>query len=54
MCDSQDVLAYYGATEYGTGPVALGSRSPRNSFDPFSPDFLRDRGTYQHPIAHPG
>lgn len=31
---TQDVLLYYGASKYGEGPPALGSRSPRQSFDP--------------------
>jgi hypothetical protein len=50
----QDVLLYYGAREYGTGPEALGDKSPRNSFDPSAPDFLRERGSYQSPFARPG
>ena len=28
----EDVLKYYGATEYGSGPEALGIRSPREKF----------------------
>jgi len=51
--DEQDVLLYYGATEYGKGPVALGSRSPRQSFNPEASDFLRERGSYQTPLEHP-
>ena len=50
---SQDVLKYYGATEYGSGPPALGSRSPRESFDPRGARFLRERGTYAQPQPHP-
>ncbi len=39
----QDVLLYYGATEYGSGPQALGKRSPRQSFNPEDDTFLRER-----------
>ena len=49
----QDVLLYYGASEYGKGPVALGSRSPRQSFNPEADNFLRERGSYQTPMEHP-
>ena len=49
----QDVLKYYGATKYGAGPPALGCRSPRESFNPAGAAFLRERGTYQDPVAHP-
>ncbi len=49
----QDVLKYYGAVEYGTGPPALGVRSPRESFDPRAEEFLRERGSYQAPLEHP-
>jgi len=48
----EDVLRFYGATCVGTGPRALGTRSPRESFNPASKDFLRERGSYQrHPAA---
>ena len=50
---TQDVLKYYGATKYGAGPPALGCRSPRESFKPAGAAFLRERGTYQDPVAHP-
>ncbi|EIE27124.1 ankyrin [Coccomyxa subellipsoidea C-169] len=49
----EDVLLYYGATEYGKGPIALGSRSPRQSFNPEADNFLRERGSYQTPMEHP-
>ncbi len=49
----EDVLLYYGARVYGTGPPALGSRSPRNSFDPETSGFCRERGSYQEAMAHP-
>ena len=49
----QDVLRYYGATKYGTGPEALGTRSPRESFNPEAEAFLRERGSYQAPPEHP-
>lgn len=49
----QDVLKYYGATKYGTGPPALGERSPRESFNPSAETFLRERGSYQAPFEHP-
>ena len=49
----EDVLRYYGATVYGDGPVALGTRSPRESFDPEAPNFMRDRGSYQKVPDHP-
>lgn len=49
----QDVLLYHGATQYGSGPTALGTRSPRNSFDPASDTFSRERGSYQHVMEHP-
>jgi hypothetical protein len=49
----QDVLLYYGATEYGSGPPALGTRSPRQSFNPEDPGFSRERGSYQAPYAEP-
>ena len=49
----QDVLKFYGATKYGSGPPALGSRSPRESFNPSAPDFLAERGSYQAPAPHP-
>jgi hypothetical protein len=49
----QDVLKYYGAVEYGSGPPALGVRSPRESFDPRGEEFLRERGSYQAPLEHP-
>jgi len=49
----EDVLKYYGATEYGSGPPALGSRSPRESYDPEADNFLRQRGSYQNEPDHP-
>jgi len=49
----EDVLKYYGATEYGSGPPCLGSRSPRESFNPEAENFMRDRGSYQKEAAHP-
>jgi len=49
----EDVLKYYGASEYGSGPPALGTRSPRESYDPESEDFSRERGSYQNPPEHP-
>jgi hypothetical protein len=49
----QDVLLYYGAKVYGEGPPALGSRSPRQSYNPADPAFLRERGSYQSPFAEP-
>ncbi|KDD76941.1 hypothetical protein H632_c60p3 [Helicosporidium sp. ATCC 50920] len=49
----EDVLKYYGATKYGTGPPALGERSPRESFNPSAETFLRERGSYQAPFEHP-
>ena len=42
------VLQYYGATEYGSGPPALGTRSPRESYDPEAENFSRMRGSYQN------
>lgn len=50
----EDVLLYYGAKAYGSGPEAMGARSPRNSYDPSAVDFLRERGSYQNPFARPG
>lgn len=49
----QDVLKYYGASKYGSGPPALGSRSPRESFNPEADAFLRERGSYQTEMSHP-
>ncbi|KAI8470868.1 MAG: ankyrin repeat-containing domain protein [Monoraphidium minutum] len=49
----EDVLLYYGATKAGSGPPALGVRSPRASFDPEAATFARERGSYQRPIAAP-
>ena len=49
----EDVLKFYGATEYGSGPEALGIRSPRESFNPAAEDFSRDRGSYQREPEHP-
>ena len=49
----EDVLRYYGATVYGDGPAALGTRSPRESFDPEAATFKRDRGSYQKVPEHP-
>lgn len=50
---TQDVLLHYGASKYGSGPIALGQRSPRQSYNPAAPDFLRERGSYQNPLEHP-
>lgn len=48
----EDVLKYYGATKYGSGPPALGTRSPRESYNPEADNFMRERGSYQnHPAA---
>jgi hypothetical protein len=47
------VLAYYGAKAVGSGPPALGVRSPRASFDPEAPGFSRERGSYQRVFEHP-
>ncbi len=52
-CARQDVLLYLGASVYGKGPPALGTRSPRQSFNPEHPDFSRERGSYQTPFAEP-
>eukprot|EP00218_Dolichomastix_sp_CCMP3274_P015721 CAMPEP_0170142750 /NCGR_PEP_ID=MMETSP0033_2-20121228/8397_1 /TAXON_ID=195969 /ORGANISM="Dolichomastix tenuilepis, Strain CCMP3274" /LENGTH=223 /DNA_ID=CAMNT_0010379121 /DNA_START=67 /DNA_END=738 /DNA_ORIENTATION=- len=49
----EDVLKYYGATVYGSGPVALGTRSPRESYNPELDNFMRDRGSYQCEPPHP-
>ncbi|KAK3268811.1 hypothetical protein CYMTET_22718 [Cymbomonas tetramitiformis] len=49
----EDVLKYYGASKYGSGPPALGSRSPRESYDPEAADFKRMRGSYQNMPAAP-
>ena len=49
----QDVLKYYGASAYGAGPVALGDRSPRESYNPEADGFTRERGSYQNPPEHP-
>ena len=49
----EDVLTYYGATEYGSEPIAHGVRSPRESFDLSAADFARDRGSYQREPEHP-
>lgn len=49
----EDVLLYYGAGKYGSGPPALGSRSPRNSYNPEAEDFGRERGSYQQVFEHP-
>lgn len=49
----QDVLLHYSAKKYGSGPIALGQRSPRQSYNPAAPDFLRERGSYQNPLEHP-
>ena len=53
LCDPQDVLLHYGAAKYGSGPIALGQRSPRQSYNPAAPEFLRERGSYQNPLEHP-
>lgn len=50
----EDVLLHYGAKVYGVGgPPVLGTRSPRNSFNPEADGFLRERGSYQTPIPAP-
>ena len=49
----QDVLKFYGATRYGSGPPALGERSPRESYNPEADGFLRERGSYQNQPEHP-
>jgi len=49
----EDILKYYGATEYGSGPPCMGVRSPRESFDPAADQFSRDRGSYQKEPEHP-
>jgi hypothetical protein len=49
----QDVLLHYGASKYGTGPPALGRRSPRNSFNPEADNFARERGSYQQVFEAP-
>eukprot|EP00775_Hariotina_reticulata_P008134 gene8134-8328_t len=49
----EDVLLYYGASLYGSGPPALGVRSPRNSYDPAADGFSRERGSYQQVFEHP-
>ncbi|KAI3428739.1 hypothetical protein D9Q98_007562 [Chlorella vulgaris] len=49
----EDVLRYYGASKYGSGPEALGTRSPRESFNPEAEAFLRERGSYQNEPEHP-
>lgn len=47
------MLLYYGAMEYGSKPVALGVRSPRESYNIESDNFVRERGSYQNPPEHP-
>lgn len=49
----EDVLRYYGASEEGTGPPVLGNRSPRESYNPASKNFMRERGSYQYPMPAP-
>lgn len=49
----EDVVRYYGATVLGSGPPALGTRSPRESFNTDSKDFMRERGNYQEPMSAP-
>ena len=49
----QDVLKHLGASEYGSLPVALGQRSPRESYNPEADNFSRVRGSYQNPPEHP-
>ncbi|DBA65967.1 hypothetical protein WJX79_002269 [Trebouxia sp. C0005] len=49
----EDVLKYYKASVYGSGPPALGCRSPRESYDPCADYFMRERGSYQDPLEHP-
>ncbi len=50
---TQDVLLYYGASEYGTVPEALGVRSPRQSFNPEAEGFFRERSSYQAAYPEP-
>lgn len=52
-CCVQDVLLYHGASKYGSGPTALGTRSPRNSYDPTADNFSRERGSYQQMFEQP-
>ncbi len=47
------MLKFYGAKEYGSGPEALGQRSPRESFNLAADGFQRERGSYQQPLEHP-
>ena len=47
------MLRFYGATKYGSGPPALGDRSPRESYNLEANAFLRERGSYQTPLEHP-
>ena len=50
----EDVVRYYGGKVMGSsGPEALGSRSPRESYDPEALGFMRERSTYQSPLAAP-
>ena len=49
----EDVLKFYGATEYGSEPPCQGTRSPRESFDVSASNFSRDRGSYQREPEHP-
>lgn len=49
----EDVLRFYGATKVGSGPPALGQRSPRESYNPEGEAFMRERGSYQDPPEHP-
>jgi hypothetical protein len=49
----EDVLKFYGASKYGSGPPALGDRSPRESYNPDAEGFMRERGSYQNPPEHP-
>ncbi|CAG9462767.1 unnamed protein product [Pedinophyceae sp. YPF-701] len=50
----EDVLQYYGACKVGEGgPPALGSRSPRESFNREKDNFMVERGSYQKVTAHP-
>jgi len=51
----EDLLRYHGATvcPANAGPPCLGCRSPRESYDPRAPGFVRERGSYQRRPAEP-
>jgi hypothetical protein len=49
----EDVLKHLGARRFGSGPPALGERSPRESYVPDAAGFSRERGSYQDPLEHP-